>query len=125
MSRVRTIVSLWLPPLIWMGVLFAASGTPSRDIPSFGVIDFLVKKGGHMLGYAALALLFQRALGWNMKRAPLAWLFAVLYAVTDEFHQTFVPGRHPAWTDVLFFDGGGAALAAWLSVKWANRHKAA
>src|SRR5512141_3111991 len=125
MSRLRTLVSLWLPPLIWMGVLFAASGTPSREIPSFGLLDYLVKKSGHVLGYAALALLFHRALGWDTKRAPLAWVLAMLYAVTDEFHQTFVPGRHPALIDVVFFDGGGAAIAAWLSVKWAHWHKKA
>jgi VanZ family protein len=118
MSRFRTLISLWLPPLLWMCVLFAASATPSQDIPTFGGIDTLVKKGGHMLGYAVLALLFRRALGWESKHAPLAWLLAVLYAVTDEFHQTFVPGRHPAWLDVLVFDGGGAALALWLSVRW-------
>ena len=123
MARLRDIVSRWLPPLLWMGVLFAASATPSRDIPSFGVVDFLVKKGGHMLGYAALGLLLWRALGWETKRAPLAWLFAVLYAVTDEFHQSFVPGRHPALLDALVFDGGGAALALWLALKWLKRRR--
>jgi VanZ family protein len=123
MKRLRTIASLWLPPLLWMGILFAASATPSRDIPSFGIIDFLVKKGGHMLGYAALALLFRRALGGESKRAALAWLLAVLYAVTDEFHQSFVPGRHPSPLDVLVFDSGGAALALWLRSKWSTSRR--
>ena len=118
MRTLRTLLWLWLPVLLWMGVLFAASATPSRDIPSFGIVDFLVKKGGHMLGYAALALLFRRALGGDTKRALFSWLLAVLYAVTDEFHQSFVPGRHPSPLDALAFDGGGAALALWISTKW-------
>src|SRR5512140_2737744 len=114
MRSVRRILSLWLPPVLWMAVLFAASATPSRDIPSFGLVDTIVKKGGHMLAYALLALLLRRAMGWEVTRAAWAWMLAVLYSVTDEFHQSFVPGRHPSWVDALVFDGGGALLALWL-----------
>lgn len=116
MRDVRGFFNRWGPALLWMAVLFAASATPSSDIPTFGLWDFVVKKGGHMLGYAVLALLYRRALGWDNRKAGLAWLLAVLYAMTDEWHQTLVPGRHPEWFDVLIFDGGGAAiamLAAW------------
>jgi VanZ family protein len=45
-------------------------------------------------------------------------LIAVIYAATDEFHQSFSPGRHPRATDVLIDSLGaaiGAALAAWRS----------
>ncbi len=124
MTLYRSLFWRWLPTILWMAVLFAASATPSRDIPTFGVEDYLVKKGGHMLGYAVLGLLLHRALGWEAKRAWLAWLLAVLYALTDEFHQSFVPGRHPALLDALVFDGGGAALAVWIRVLWSRRHKA-
>ncbi|MBK9782380.1 MAG: VanZ family protein [Anaerolineales bacterium] len=41
----------------------------------------------------------------------MAWLLAVLYSATDEFHQSFVPGRHAAVTDVLVFDSFGAMIA--------------
>src|SRR5512140_1225987 len=101
MARLRTYFWLWAPVIVWMAVLFTASATPSRDIPTFGVIDYLVKKGGHMLGYAILALLLRRALGWDAQRTWLAWLLAVLYALSDEFHQSFVPGRHPALLDAV------------------------
>lgn len=123
MTRYRSTLWRWLPAILWMAVLFAASATPSRDIPAFGVVDYLVKKGGHMLGYAVLALLLRRALSWDPKRAWLAWVLAVLYALTDEFHQSFVPGRHPALFDALVFDGGGAALAVLISVLWQRRRK--
>lgn len=121
MRSVRRILSLWLPPVLWMAVLFAASATPSRDIPSFGLVDTIVKKGGHMLAYALLALLLRRAMGWEVTRAAWAWMLAVLYSVTDEFHQSFVPGRHPSWVDALVFDGGGALLALWLTSWWRGR----
>ncbi|MBI1854398.1 MAG: VanZ family protein, partial [Chloroflexi bacterium] len=35
-------------------------------------------------------------------------------ALTDEFHQSFVAGRHPSMVDVFLFDGGGAMLALWI-----------
>ncbi len=123
MTRYQSILWRWLPAVLWMAVLFGASATPSRDIPTFGVVDYLVKKGGHMLGYAVLALLLRRALGWQSGRTWLAWLVAVLYALTDEFHQSFVPGRHPALFDAFIFDGGGAALALLISVWWSRRRQ--
>ncbi len=121
MTRYRTLIERWLPAIAWMAILFAASATPSRDIPSYGALDFLVKKGGHMLGYAVLGLLLRRALGWEAKPAWLAWVLAVLYALTDEFHQSFVPGRHPSLVDALVFDGGGAAVALLISAWWTRK----
>ncbi len=46
-----------------MAIIFAFSSTPGKDLPNFGVLDFLVKKGGHMLGYGLLALAYWRGLG--------------------------------------------------------------
>lgn len=82
-------------------------------MPQFGLADFLVKKSGHAAGYALLALINMRALGWDRKRWVWAWLLAVIYSATDEFHQSFVPGRHPAITDVGI-DSFGAAVALFI-----------
>jgi VanZ family protein len=98
-----------------MMVIFIASATPSDKIPNYGFWDTLVKKGGHMTGYGLLAGAYWYGFGFNQKKSWLAWLLAVLYAATDEFHQSFTPGRHPSPVDVLLFDGGGAALALWLT----------
>ena len=43
----------------------------------------------------------------------IAWALAVMYSATDEFHQSFVPGRHPAVTDVMI-DAAGAAVMLFL-----------
>jgi VanZ family protein len=48
------------------------------------------------------------------RRPWLAWLLAVLYAATDELHQSLVPGRHPSPVDVLLFDNVGALVGVWL-----------
>ncbi len=71
-----------------------------------------------MLGYGLLALAYWYGLGFKRNRSWLAWLMAVLYAATDEFHQAFVPGRHPSPVDVLLFDGGGAAILLWISLQF-------
>lgn len=102
-----------------MLVIFGFSSIPSTEMPGFGLADFLVKKGGHATGYALLALANMHALGWDRKRWPVAWLLAVLYSTTDEFHQSFVPGRHPALMDVgIDAFGAAAGLLLWL---WRGR----
>ena len=97
-----------------MAAIFALSSRPSDDLPRFGSADALIKKSGHMLGYGLLALSYWRGFGWDRGRMAHAWGLAVAYAITDEVHQGFVPGRHPSAVDVLLFDSVGAALALWL-----------
>lgn len=62
-----------------------------------------------------LALTYWHGFGWEKGRRPLAWLLAVLYAGTDEFHQSFVAGRNPSVWDVLLFDNLGALITLWLA----------
>ena len=105
----------WIPALVVMGIIFLFSSQPSKNLPDFGLIDIIVKKGGHILGYGLLALTYWFGFGWETRKRPLVWLFAVLYALTDEFHQSFVAGRHPSMWDVLIFDNFGALLSLWLA----------
>jgi VanZ family protein len=100
----------WLPAIALMVVIFGFSSIPSQEMPSFGILDLVVKKGAHMLGYGLLALAYWYGLRFDKRRWWLALLFAVLYAISDEFHQSFVPGRHPSLVDALIIDGSGAAL---------------
>ncbi len=111
MKKLSSIVPRWLPALLIMLVIFAFSSRPSEDLPHFFSWDYFIKKGAHALGYGLLALSYLRLFNWNKKQYWLAWLMAVLYSATDEFHQSFVPGRHAALTDVLIFDNLGALLA--------------
>jgi VanZ family protein len=93
-----------------MAVIFGLSSIPSQEMPNFGLWDFVVKKGAHMLGYGLLAFAYWYGMRFDKRRWVLALLLALLYALTDEYHQSFVPGRHPSWLDALVIDGSGAAL---------------
>ena len=116
----------WLPAVLVMAVIFAFSSIPSDEMPRFGLWDLLVKKGGHMLGYGLLTLAYLFALsprvgGHAVRPCVVAFVLAVLYALSDEFHQSFVPGRHPSWVDAVLVDSAGAGLA--LLLYWRFKKK--
>jgi VanZ family protein len=108
----------WWPAILMMALIFIASGTSGQNLPQFGSWDLLVKKGGHMTGYALLALALLRGLAGGKavtrRQAVLAVLLAAAYALTDEFHQRFTPGRGSSMSDVAI-DTAGAVLGvlAW------------
>lgn len=76
----------------------------------------MVKKSAHMLGYALLALSYLYAFDGDISKWKLILLFVILYAASDEFHQSFVPGRGPSVIDVGI-DTLGASLGLW----WAKK----
>jgi hypothetical protein len=105
----------WGPALLMMAVIFASSSLPREEVPEFGAWDFLVKKGGHLLGYALLAAAYLHGLAYGRppgaRHMLLAVTFAALYGASDEFHQAFVPGRKAMVADVLI-DALGAMIGA-------------
>jgi len=116
------ILSLWLPVIIQMGLIFFFSAQPKGS----PVLEtFPLPAGiGHMAGYALLAVLLYRAVngsfvGWNWRAVSYAFLLALIYAVSDEIHQVFVPGRNASVIDVII-DMVGAMIGLAL-VKIAQR----
>lgn len=112
---------LWGPVGAQMAVIFAASSVPELGALPGGTPDW----AGHGAGYAVLGALLLRALSGGRLAGvtPVAVLTAIfgasLYGVTDEWHQSFVPGRSPALGD-LTADAAGAALAAVAGWAWAR-----
>jgi VanZ family protein len=111
-------LSRWLPAVLVMVVIFLFSAQPSSNLPDFDWLDRLVKKGGHMIGYALVALSYWRGLGYRREKRWLAWILALAYAASDEFHQSFVPGRSPSIVDILIFDNLGALVSLWIAGKY-------
>jgi len=120
MNSARALVR-WLPAVVMMAAIFIFSSYPADELPDFRFFDYLVKKGGHMTGYGLLAASYLYAFNRRERKFfYFAWLLAVLYALTDEYHQSFVAGRHPSIWDVILFDNFGAILALCF-ISWRSR----
>ncbi len=107
-------LGLWLPPLVLMGLIFAASAQPSLN-SGLGAIDLIGRKIIHFAEYAVLCLLWWRALRTRLSpRAALAAavLLSSGYAATDELHQSFVSGRNGTPLDWALDTAGVLAAAA-------------
>ena len=103
----------WLPVLVWAAVIFSFSAVPDLGT-GLGGWDLVLRKLAHTAEYAILGALLVRA----TERSGLAFGLGVLYAVSDEVHQVFVPGRHGAPLDVAI-DAVGVAvgIVLWQSVR--------
>src|SRR5262245_38788590 len=87
---------LWGPVIVWAAVIFALSSVPSLN-SGLGTWDEVLRKCAHVTEYAILGFLLVRAIGRELP----ALLVGIAYAVSDEFHQHFVVGRHASPLDVL------------------------
>lgn len=124
----------WIAVMLWMAVIFSLSAQPgaSSDQLSIGLTEIIVemiqkvtnvdleandlnhfvRKNAHFIAYLILGGLVSNALkysGNGSKIMMLAGLICAGFAVSDEIHQMFVPGRGPQINDV-FIDSVGAAV---------------
>jgi len=115
------IIRYWIPPISWMSLIFYLSSNHRVAITGTFTFDFVIFKSLHMIEYAILYFLLFRAfysisnpstsLRTNKqltinKKLFIPVLLSVLYAITDEFHQTFVPSREGRVRDVLIDTSG-------------------
>jgi VanZ family protein len=111
------LVSRYGPPLAVMALIFGLSATPDLGT-NLGVWDTVLRKLSHVTIYAILWLLVARATEW--RRPVVATLITLLYAASDEYHQSLVEGRHGTPVDVAI-DAFGTGLAALSWVRAAQR----
>lgn len=110
--------SPWWPVVIYMAAIFAVQSMSHPPAP-----PDLNDKAGHFLAYGGLGLVTLRATsggavaGLGPGPAFAAWAVTTLYGVSDEYHQSFVPGRTPDVLD-LWADAIGAASA--IGVGWVS-----
>jgi VanZ family protein len=109
-----------------MGLIFVLSAQPDLPQAPGPWLDTLLKKTGHAGAYGVLAWLYQRALRARVRGSTALRVvsvgLAVVYALSDEYHQTFVPGRNGRLSDVAV-DGVGACGAMLLDW-WLERRRA-
>ncbi len=113
MDRSRTMrASAAALSLGWMGVIYALSSISGSSVPG------RFSTAAHFVVYAVLGALYLWALPRRERVWPTAFAavaLASLYGITDEFHQSFVPGRMPDPADWLV-DTAGALTAVLIIV---------
>ena len=121
----------WIPVLVWGAVIFTLSTSafsavntsrvidpmlrwliPGLSAASVDVVHMLVRKAAHFTEYGILFWLLIR--GPMAQRPYLALMLCVVYALTDEGHQAFVPGRTASLYDVAL-DSTGALFSHFLT----------
>lgn len=141
----KTVIVAWLPALSWMVIIYLFSDQPYSGevtLQYFGGLNTTVRKLAHISEFGILLYLFRFAFLFSSQasknkpnhRSPkrlFAWLsftFTILYAIFDEWHQSFVAGRSASCGDV-FVDTTGAfvGLLAWwtTSKKFAKKNMTA
>ena len=83
--------------------------TPNADHEEINVLNLIVRKATHVTVFGILALFLYKSLEIYRYSYILSWVLTFLYAITDEYHQSFMPGRVASFRDVLF-DSLGAFL---------------
>ena len=99
----------FFPPLIWMGVIFYLSSREKIAVSESYWLSFAFFKTLHLIEYGILFLLWYFALYKKKYGLKLAIFLSILYGMTDEWHQTFVPTREGRIRDV-FIDSLGVIL---------------
>lgn len=105
----------WLPLILWMTIIFLLSNQPKIVRFEDRATDFITGKLAHLFEYAVLYILWFRAINSELtgKNWKLPMFFTVIYAISDEIHQTFVPTREGKLRDILI-DALGGMIGLWL-----------
>ena len=133
----------WLPPLLWMAVMFvfsmdsfAAEHTGEVlwhvfsglalqvTYAQYALLHFLTRKAAHLTEYALLAGLLLRAFragatgAWHWRWAVLSFVLVALHAGLDEYHQTYTRYRTGAVSDSMLDMAGGLLALVLLWLLW-------
>lgn len=110
------------PALAWAAILFALSSIPDLSPPIH--LSSWDDKWEHLLAYIPFGWLLMRSFSSKRRGAQGAYwqtiVTGVLFGISDEIHQYFVPGRVMDWRDALV-DAIGIILGGWLFIVWQRR----
>lgn len=116
----------WFPVAIYAFLIYMVSAWSQPPLPSIEIPS--IDKLFHFIEYLILGYLLRRALTnqankfWKRYAAIFAVIFTLLYGVSDEIHQSFVPEREAELFD-LFSDGLGGVVAQIIYFSTSGRKK--
>jgi VanZ family protein len=138
--------SRYLPLFLWMAIIsLASTGSfsgdntsrfirplvlwlfPNISAESLALIHFTVRKLSHFAEYAVLGFLAARAFASSKREIfkqrwfSLSLFLVVIYALLDEYHQSFVPSRGASIYDCLIDTSGGLAALLIFALRRARR----
>jgi VanZ family protein len=103
--------------ILWMLMIFYFSSLPAGSTGPDTLLFKVISKSSHFIIFGVLSVLYLFSLKWKKSLQDtglgtfiLSLIMAVLYAVTDEYHQSFSSGRYPRITDVLLDSSGALAF---------------
>ncbi len=112
----------WFPVFLYSGIIFYASSRPDLK-PTLDIAH--VDKALHVLEYLVFGFLLARASAhqWpEVRIIQVVTICSLLYGISDEYHQSFVPGRDAGVSDVIA-DTIGGFLGVWIYLYLQNRVK--
>jgi VanZ family protein len=102
-NRFLEFVERYLPLILVCVFIFIQSGKQARVVSYDGNTNYLIHKIAHFFLFSLVFLFAHRSFG-NKKQALV---FTVLYGISDEIHQNFVPTRTPSIIDIMIDSGAG------------------
>ncbi|MBU0579519.1 VanZ family protein [Patescibacteria group bacterium] len=127
-GKIKITLSAYLPPIIWAGLIFFLSNQSKLPSAPQPLLDLVFKQTAHVVVYAVLYFLIWRAINitatnklTRFKLIALPLIITLIYALTDEFHQSFIPGREATWIDIAF-DMLGASISHYLTHRQKEIH---
>ena len=120
-DRIIKFTKYWFPAIVWAFVIYSFSSNPTGRASEIHWEDFVIKKSAHLFVYSVLTVLLYRAfynyqLGEKLS-AKYTLIVNVLYAISDEFHKGFTPGRDPTLRDI-FIDSFAIIVVLYLIIKY-------
>lgn len=105
-EKVLNLIERHLPLVLICIFIFIQSGKTARVVSYDGNTNFFIHKLAHFILFSLVFLFAHRSFGDKRK----ALIFTILYGISDEIHQSFIPTRTPSLTDVLIDSGAGLTM---------------
>lgn len=147
----HNLLKAWIAAILWL-IVIAIESTAMLSANNTGRIlypilhylfgldrdhfedwHFLIRKGGHVVGYGILSVLLFRAwratwpamsdVRWTLRWSTIAILGTAFVATLDEWHQSFIPTRTGRWQDVVLDTSAGVAVQLLILLWWKWRRK--